>query len=115
LAMEAHTVNEVNVSEKDIDRIEKAIREKKAFKDVFPRLVALGTNVEGQGITLKVHFSKKQGAPVRFISADDPGEAAAVREFDLQKKYYLSRTQLAHTLKLTPPKAAALRADPYLS
>jgi hypothetical protein len=109
LAMEAHMVDEVNVSEKDIDRIEKAIRNQKAFGDVFPRLMALGTSTEGEGITVKVHFTKKHGAPVRFVPADDPGEAAAVRELDLQKKYHLSPTQLAAALNLTPPKAAALR------
>jgi hypothetical protein len=109
LAMEAHMVDEVNVSEKDIDRIEKAVRDKKVFQDVFPRLTALGTNTEGEGIAVKVHFTKKQGAPVRFVPADDPGESAAVRELDLQKKYYLSPTQLAAAVNLTAPKAAALR------
>jgi hypothetical protein len=109
LAMEAHMVDEVNVSEKDIDRIEKAIRDQKAFADVFPRLMALGTNTEGEGITVKVHFTKRHGAPVRFVPADDPGEAAAVRELDLQKKYHLSPTQLAAAVNLTAPKAAALR------
>ena len=109
LAMEAHIVDEVDVSEKDIDRIEKAIRAKKIFPDVFPRLTALGTTTEGEGIDVKVHFTKKQGAPVKFVPADDPGDAAAVRELDLQKKYHLTPAQLAKVVGLTTPKAAALR------
>lgn len=110
LAMEAHIVDEVDVSEKDIDRIEKAVRAKKAFTDVFPRLTALQTTMEGEGINVKVHFTKKQGAPVKFVPADDPGDAAAVRELDLQKKYHLSPAQLAKVVGLTVPKAAALKA-----
>ena len=66
--------------------------------------------MEGDGIEVKVHFTKKQGAPVRFIGADDPEEEAAVREVDLRKKYHLSATELAKAVGLTPPKAAALRA-----
>lgn len=109
LAMEAHVVDEVDVSEKDIDRIEKAIRVGKGFGDVFPRLTALGTKAEGEGIEIKVHFTKKQGAPVKFVPADDPGEAAAVRELDLRKKYHIPPSDLAALVGLTTPKAAVLR------
>ncbi|WP_041787332.1 hypothetical protein [Rhodomicrobium vannielii] len=109
LAMEAHVVEEVAVSEKDIDRIENAIRVGNAFGAVFPRLTSLGTSIEGEGIEVKVHFTKRQGAPVRFVAADNPEEAAAVRELDLRKKYHLSRRDLAKSLGLSEPKAAALR------
>ena len=94
LAMEAHVVEEVDVSEKDIDRIEKAIKLGKDFGDVFPRLKVLGTKIESEGIEIKVHFTKKHGAPVRYIPADDPSEAAAVRELDLRKKYRLTSSEL---------------------
>jgi hypothetical protein len=109
LAMEAHMVEEVEVSERDINRIERAIKAGKEFAAVFPRLSNLAASVEGEGISLKVHFTKKQGAPVHFVGADDPTEAAAVREIDLRRKYHMSPTDLAKRLKLTPPKAAAVR------
>lgn len=108
LAMEAHVVDEVDVSEKDIDRIEKAIKAGKNFGEVFPRLTSLGTETQGEGIEIKVHFTKRQGAPVQFVPADDP-TAAAVRELDLRKKYHLSPKQLANSVALTTPKAAAVR------
>jgi len=38
-----------------------------------------------------VHFVKRGGAPVTYIAADDSREAAAVREVDQQRKYYLSK------------------------
>ena len=109
LAMEAHVVDDVAVSERDIDRIEKAIRANKEFRNVFPRLTALGTRTEGDGLEVKVHFTKNQGAPVRYVAADDPAEAAAVREVDLQKKYHLTPKSLAAAVGLTFPRAAVLR------
>jgi hypothetical protein len=121
LAMESHVAEGVDISEADIDRVEKAIRTGKLRSDVFPRLDALDTQISGMGATLSVRFTKKagEGAPVRFIAADDPTEAAAVREVDLQRRFHLSATQLAKAIKLTPPKSHALRqklgidADPH--
>jgi hypothetical protein len=59
----------------------------------------------------RFRFTKKvgEGAPVRLIAADDPTEAAAVREVDLQKRFHLSATQLARALELTTHKSHALR------
>ncbi|WP_210668930.1 hypothetical protein [Pseudomonas protegens] len=109
LAMEAHVTETVEVSERDIDRIEKAIRTGTQVDQVFPRLVALSSNVTGEGPTLRVHFSKKDGAPVRYVSGDDPEAAGAIREVDLQKKYHMSPTALADRLGLTVNKCKALR------
>lgn len=52
-----------------------------------------------------------------FIPADDPRESAAVREVDLQKKYYLSAADLAtrldlcgtHGLLLSTPQQPAVK------
>lgn len=109
LAMEAVAVEEVEVSETDINRIEKAIRAGSTVDVVFPRLATIGTETTGEGVTLTVHFSKKQGAPVRYIGGDDPADAAAVREVDLRRKFHLGRADLADKLGLTQPKAKALR------
>lgn len=110
LAMESHVVDDVAVTERDIDRVERAIRRGEELAKVFPRLLTVQTSATtGHGFDVKVHFTKKEGAPVRFISGDDPTEAAAVREVDLQKKYHLSAKELATKVKLTPPKAKAVR------
>nr|WP_196108528.1 MULTISPECIES: hypothetical protein [unclassified Ochrobactrum] len=110
LAMEAIVVDEVEISERDIDRIEKAIRVGNEFAEVFPRLATVGTSTEGEGINLTVHFSKKEGAPIRYIGGDDPAEAAAARELDLQKKFHSRASELAAKVGLTVPKANVLRA-----
>lgn len=109
LAMEAIVTDEVQISERDINRIEYAIRTGAAFKAVFPRLATVGTNTGGEGVNLVVHFTKKQGAPVRYIGGDDPSDAAAVREVDLRKKFYMQRTELAEKIGLSSPKAKTLR------
>lgn len=105
LPMEAIVTDEVGISEKDIDRIEKAVRDGQDFSRVFPRLLTVSTTMSGEGVALKVHFSKKEGAPVRFVTGDDPEGAAAVREVDLQKKFHMGASTLADKLKLSGPKA----------
>jgi len=109
LALEAIAVEEVEVSERDIDRIEKAVKAGRELNDVFPRLATVGTTTNGEGVNLTVHFSKKVGAPVRYIGGDDPAEAAAVRQFDLQKKFHLSATELNRKLKISVGKSKLLR------
>jgi hypothetical protein len=109
LAMESHVVDEVAVSEKDITRIEKAVRAGKAAGQVFPRLGTLTTTTSGDGINVTVYFTKKQGAPVRFVSGDDTEDAGAVRELDLSRKYYLPAAKLASKVGLTGPRSTALR------
>ena len=108
LAMEAHVSDGVLVSKKDVDRVERAVRAGKTRPTVFPRLAGLGTEVGGAGITVTVRFTKKDGAPVTFVPVDDPN-AAAVRQVDLQKTYYMSASDLANKLDLTGPRAFALR------
>lgn len=68
--------------------------------------------VVGEGANLVVHFTKKEGAPVRYIGGDNPADAAAVRELDLQKKFHLGASELTGKIGLTQPKARALRTHP---
>lgn len=109
LAMEAHVAEGVIVSRKDVDRVETAVRADKTRREIFPRLGSLATDVAGEGLTVKVRITKGAGAPVTFVPADDPREAAAVREVDLQRKYHLSAQELAERLGITMPLSFALR------
>ncbi len=109
LAMEAHVAEEVVVSKKDVNRVQKAIRSGKGRDEVFPRLLQLGTEITGEGMQVRVRFSKKEGAPVRLVGPDEDAEIAAIREVDLQRKYHWSATELADKLRLSLPKSFALR------
>lgn len=113
LAMESHVAEDVQISEADINRVERAIRTGKGREEVFPRLGGLDTQLSGEGSTITVRWTKKagEGAPVRFIAADDPTEAAAVREVDLQKRFYMSATKFASKLGLSPNRSHALRQE----
>jgi hypothetical protein len=108
LAMEAHAEPDTVVSNKDVDRVEKGIRGGDSRDEVFPRLSDLATDIDGEGLTLTVHFTKKQGAPVRYV-ADESVPAAAIREVDLQKKYHRTPTDLADALGLKMNRSTALR------
>lgn len=109
LSMEAHVSDTVSVSERDVNRIEKAVRDGASIEQVFPRLMTLASNVAGEGPTIRVHFSKREGPAVRYVSGDDPGAAAAIREVDLQKKYHWSPQQVAERLGISTNRAKALR------
>lgn len=109
LALEAHAVDEVGVSEKDVNRVERAVKQGKTRSDVFPRLENLTSVAAGSGVNVTVSFSKREGIPVRYIGADDPTEAAAVRQVDLSRKYHLGRAELASKCGLTTTKAKRLR------
>jgi hypothetical protein len=109
LAMEGHLSDEARVSERDVDRVEKAVRDGHSRDEVFPRLRDVTARFEGEGPTVKVHFTKREGAPVRFVPADDPTDSAAVREIDLQRKYHISAFELAEMVGLSRPRATALR------
>jgi len=111
LALESHVADNVALSERDIDRIEAAVRANAPQSRVFPRLATLRADAQGSGVTVKVKFGRADSLPaVRYIAADDPTSAAAIREVDLQSKYHLSPQDLARLLELTVPKAKALRA-----
>jgi hypothetical protein len=61
LAMESHVAEGVEISEADIDRVEKAIRGGKLRSDVFPRLGSLDTQISGTGATVSVRLHKEGG------------------------------------------------------
>lgn len=109
LAMEAHVEPETRVSNTDVNRVVKGIREGKSREQVFPRLSSVDATVSGTGLSVEVRFVKEGGLPVRFAGAEDQVDASAVRVVDLQRKYHRSPGGLAHSLGLTGPRATALR------
>lgn len=108
LAMEAHVEPDTIVSNKDVDRVERGIRSGNPRDLVFPRLESVATAIDGAGITVVVHFTKKQGAPVRYV-ADESVPAAAIREVDLLKKYHRAPNELAAAVGLSSVRSTALR------
>lgn len=60
LAMEAHVDPEARVSSKDVDRVERGMRSGSPRGQVFPRLDDIATSIDGDGVTVIVHFTKTQ-------------------------------------------------------
>lgn len=106
--MEAHVDPEARVSSKDVDRLGRGMRGGSPREQVVARLDDIATSIDGDGVSVTVHFTKTQGAPVRY-EADESVPTAAVRELDLQRKFHGSAADLAQAAGLTGPRAHALR------
>lgn len=109
LAMESHLAAGVVVSTKDVAQVHKQIKAGKSRNEVFPKLEKLGSDVDGEGLSLSVRFSKTQGAPVRFVASDEDVPAAALREIDRQQRFHWTTAELAARCGLTAPRCLALR------
>ncbi|MFD7080309.1 DUF3644 domain-containing protein [Streptomyces sp. NPDC059918] len=107
LALQSLEVAELRISERDIDRVEQGIKRGDGSATLIPNLSTIGTEVNGEGINVTVHFTKKDGAPVRWAGPDEV--AAAVKSEDKWVKYHWTRGGLAKKLNLSTPHAAALR------
>ncbi len=90
--------------------MERGVREGRAAYEVFPRLQGLGTQVEGTGLDVRVRITRQVGAPpIRLVGPDEPVEAAAIREIDLQRTYKHGPQALADKLNIDTGRAKALR------
>lgn len=109
LATEALTdPDAVEISESDVNRVVKGVREGKTREQVFPKLTGVTSTTTGGGLTLEVRFSKSSGLPVTFTN--DPNvEVAAIREVDLEKKFHMGAYDLAEKAGVGRTKALALR------
>lgn len=96
------------VSEADVRRVAKGIRDGKARTQVFPKLTGLSSEVQGSGLAVEVRMVKKDGAPVTFIS-DPAADVSAIRMVDLEKKFHMGPYDLADRCSVTRNKATALR------
>lgn len=110
LALEAHVNEDAKVSDSDVNRVEKGLRDGKSREQVFPRLGQVAAAVTGEGLTVEVRFVKAGGMPVHLVTDGEEVDASAFRLVDLQRKYHWAPAGLAAKLKITQPRATALRA-----
>lgn len=109
LATEALTdPDAVEISESDVNRVVKGVREGKTREQVFPKLTGVTSMTTGGGLTLEVRFSKGSGLPVTFTNDPDV-EVAAIREVDLEKKFHMGAYDLADKAGVGRIRAVALR------
>jgi hypothetical protein len=109
LATEALTDPDASeISEADVARVTRGIREGKTRAQVFPKLEGIASVTAGEGLTVEVRFVKKGGLPVTYV-ADAAADAAALRTVDLEKKFYMGAYDLADRAGVPRGKATALR------
>lgn len=96
------------VSESDVRRVAKGIREGKERHQVFPKLSGYSTRLGGAGLTVEVRMVKSGGLPFTFTT-DDESEPAAIRTVDLEKKFYMGPYDLADRSGIPRGRAIALR------
>jgi hypothetical protein len=97
-----------SVSEADVRRVARGIREGKSRSKVFPKLSGLTSDLKGAGLTVEVRMVKKGGLPVTYTT-DPDADTSAIRMVDLEKKFYLSPYELADRAGVPRNKAVALR------
>lgn len=109
LAMGGLVHDAIGVSESEVDQVERAVKAGSTRNEAIPQLSQVDAALDGEGINLRVRFVKKEGIPVRLVGPAEDIEAGAVREVDLQKKYWLSKRALARKLELSSERCKALR------
>lgn len=98
----------VEISESDVNRIVRGVRDGKSREQVFPKLTGVTSTTTGGGLTVEVRFVKKDGLPVSFTK-DAEAEVAAVRVVDLEKKFHMGAEDLAKKAVVPVYRAYALR------
>jgi hypothetical protein len=96
------------VSESDVRRVARGIREGKTREQVFPKLAGYSTSTAGTGLMVEVRLVKSGGLPVTFTS-DPLADPAAIRTVDLQKKFWMGPLDLANRAGLRQNQALAMR------
>jgi len=78
------------ISEADVRRVARGIRDGKLREQVFPKLSGLTSDIQGVGLSVEVRMVKSGGLPVTYTK--DPGvDVSAIRMVDLEKKFHLGR------------------------
>jgi hypothetical protein len=95
------------VSEADVRRVARGIREGKTRDQVFPKLS--GLDMQGEGLTVEVRLVKKGGLPMTY-TGDPDVDASAIRMIDLEKKFHLGHYELADAADVPRGKAVAQAA-----
>lgn len=87
-------------SESDLDNRLMRLRKGEAWTKVFPGLAGLSLSTEGEGATLTLRITKKEGTPVHVVGEGEGSYAVvAVKTVDTTGYYNLNFTNLAEQLK----------------
>ncbi len=87
-------------SETDLENRLHRLRKGETWTKVFPGLAGLSLSTEGEGATLTLRITKKEGTPVRVVGEGETSYAVvALKTIDTTGYYNLNFTSLAEQMK----------------
>jgi len=96
-------------SDGELKKVCKRLSDGDAWADVFPGVAAINISAEGEGPTLCLRLTKREGVPVTLLKeGQGAGAAVALKRVSELDFYSLTPTQLAKKVGLTSPKSRAL-------
>lgn len=95
--------------ESDLRKLERKIRSKESWENIFPAVAAINIVTDGQGPSLSIRITKKEGIPVQVVPEGTPGATVvAVKRVNELDYYNLSCKQMGEHVGLTLPKTVAV-------
>lgn len=93
----------------ELQRLMQRIRDGEVCEHLFPGVSSLRLVANGEGPSLSLRMTKREGVPVHVVPEGTPGATVvAVRRVDELGYYSMGRDQLAANVGLTGPKTTAL-------
>ncbi len=93
----------------ELSRLVGHIQHGKDWRDLFPGVAALQTGSSGEGPSLSIRLTKRDGDAVHLVPEGTPGATVvAVKRVNELDYYSLGLRDLAGKVGMTPPKALAL-------
>src|SRR5439155_23754150 len=92
----------------ELHKLEKRLKKKRNWKDLFPGVSQIEISPHGSGATLSLRLTKKSGIPVVLVPEGTPGASVvAVKRVSELGFYNLGATDVARHVGLTTNKAVA--------
>lgn len=116
VSMEAYAADTPeSVSEHEVDRVLKGIRDGDPVESLFPTLSALSVGRAAYGSKLAVRFTRHaEDGAVPFMYSPEGKDSVLVEEKDLSGKYNLTKKLMNEKLSLSNEKGKALRTHLHL-
>lgn len=96
-------------SNTDLRRLSHDVLAGKTWDGLFQGVAAIEFSSDGNGPTLSLRLSKKEGIPIQLVAEGTPGASVvAVKRINELDFYSLGAKQLAEHLKMSVPKAIAV-------
>ncbi|MBL7203530.1 MAG: hypothetical protein ISS63_04250 [Desulfobacteraceae bacterium] len=96
-------------SKPHLEGIARQIEKGKNWREIFPGVASLSLDSSGEGPSISIRLTKKEGEAVHLVPEGTPGATVmAIKRVDELGYYCLGLHQLADKLEITPPRLLAV-------